>query len=277
MRENDNDGLMLAAPRVVPPLDPAFRPAALAVRALEAEARVVGSPGDRAAGAGAAGRVGASLQDRAAPRGARAGAGNLRHLERLAKFALWSRGGGTPLPRRPAGPGGGASPPTTPTPPTGRFDAEIVGERIYDHPLEVVATHEPAARAVQPRPRWDATSTAAGSASTSAAATARRRRCMDGQVVWSEETEWDPYHQPDPQYHFDGIMDSLRKAALHLPRVDAIGGSAAGVYVHNQVKFASLFRGVAPERVRPAGQEHPASRSNTPGKTCPSRWSTTAP
>jgi predicted NBD/HSP70 family sugar kinase len=42
-------------------------------------------------------------------------------------------------------------------------------------------------------------------------------------------------------------MDSLKSAAAHLPRVDAIGGSAAGVYVNNQVKVASLFRGVAPE------------------------------
>jgi predicted NBD/HSP70 family sugar kinase len=39
-------------------------------------------------------------------------------------------------------------------------------------------------------------------------------------------------------------MDSLRRAAAHLPRVDAIGGSAAGVYVDNRVKFSSLFRGV---------------------------------
>jgi predicted NBD/HSP70 family sugar kinase len=39
-------------------------------------------------------------------------------------------------------------------------------------------------------------------------------------------------------------MDSLRKAAERLPRVDAIGGSAAGVYVNNRVKVASLFRGV---------------------------------
>ena len=31
-------------------------------------------------------------------------------------------------------------------------------------------------------------------------------------------------------------MDSLREAAAHLPRVDAIGGSAAGVYVNNRVQ-----------------------------------------
>ena len=67
---------------------------------------------------------------------------------------------------------------------------------------------------------------------------------IDGRVVFSEETVWDPYHKPDPQYHFDGIMDSLRKAAAHLPRVDAIGGSAAGVYVNNRVRAGSLFRGV---------------------------------
>jgi predicted NBD/HSP70 family sugar kinase len=36
----------------------------------------------------------------------------------------------------------------------------------------------------------------------------------------------------------------LKKTAAHLPRVDAIGGSAAGIYVNNRVKVASLFRGV---------------------------------
>ena len=61
---------------------------------------------------------------------------------------------------------------------------------------------------------------------------------IDGRVVWSEETEWDPYHQPDPKYHWNGIMDSLTRAAAHLPHVDAIGGSVAGVYVDNQVKFS---------------------------------------
>jgi predicted NBD/HSP70 family sugar kinase len=41
-------------------------------------------------------------------------------------------------------------------------------------------------------------------------------------------------------------MDSLRRAAAHLPRVDAIGGSAAGVYVDNEIRVASLFRSVPP-------------------------------
>ncbi len=67
---------------------------------------------------------------------------------------------------------------------------------------------------------------------------------IDGKVVWSEEIAWDPAPQTDSQYHYDGIMDLLKRAAQHLPRVDAIGGSAAGVYVNNRVKVASLFRGI---------------------------------
>ena len=67
---------------------------------------------------------------------------------------------------------------------------------------------------------------------------------VDGKVIFSDETKWDPYHKEDPQYHRDGIMDSLSKASNHLPRVDAIGGSSAGVYVNNQPRVASLFRGV---------------------------------
>ena len=76
------------------------------------------------------------------------------------------------------------------------------------------------------------------------------RKCaalIDGEVVFSEEVTWDPYFQKDPQYHFDGVNDSLKRAAAYLPRVDAIGGSAAGVYIDNEVRVASLFRGVSRE------------------------------
>jgi predicted NBD/HSP70 family sugar kinase len=56
--------------------------------------------------------------------------------------------------------------------------------------------------------------------------------------------KWDPYFQADPDYHLAGIRHSLELAARHLPRIDAIGGSSAGVYVNNKVRIASLFRGV---------------------------------
>ncbi|MEN8693759.1 MAG: ROK family protein [Akkermansiaceae bacterium] len=67
---------------------------------------------------------------------------------------------------------------------------------------------------------------------------------IDGQVVFSEEVPWDPYFKDDPVYHLEGIRHSLNRAAEHLPQVDAIGGSAAGIYVNNTVRVASLFRGV---------------------------------
>jgi LmbE family N-acetylglucosaminyl deacetylase len=43
-------------------------------------------------------------------------------------------------------------------------------------------------------------------------------------------------------------MAALRLAASKIPRVDAIGGSSAGVYVNNRPMAASLFRGIPRER-----------------------------
>src|SRR4030095_8835676 len=70
---------------------------------------------------------------------------------------------------------------------------------------------------------------------------------IEGRVGFSQEIAWEPYFQSDPQYHYGRSHDSLERAAAHLPRVDAIGGSAAGVYVNNEVRAASLFRGGSPE------------------------------
>ncbi len=78
---------------------------------------------------------------------------------------------------------------------------------------------------------------------------------IDGKPVFSDETPWDPRNQKDPSYHYQHIMQGLKKAAAHLPRVDAIGGSSAGIIVNNKVMIASLFRGVPQDlfqtRVKP--------------------------
>ena len=78
---------------------------------------------------------------------------------------------------------------------------------------------------------------------------------MDGKVVFEDETPWNPYYQSDIAYHFNGIQDSLKRAAANLPHVDAIGGSAAGIYINNEARLASIFRGIAedqyPNLVRP--------------------------
>lgn len=66
----------------------------------------------------------------------------------------------------------------------------------------------------------------------------------EGEVVFSEEIPWNPQEQPDPGYHYQHLQAGLKKAASFLPKVEAIGGSAAGIYINNQVRIASLFRSV---------------------------------
>ncbi len=64
---------------------------------------------------------------------------------------------------------------------------------------------------------------------------------IDGESVFSEEVVWFPKTTSDPQYHYDGIVAALKSAAEHLPRVDAVGVSSAGIYINNRTMSASLF------------------------------------
>lgn len=70
---------------------------------------------------------------------------------------------------------------------------------------------------------------------------------VNGEAIFSEEVVWHPKTQSDPKYHYEGIMDSLRRAAGKMPRIDAIGVSSAGIYIDNRVAVASLFRKVPEE------------------------------
>lgn len=172
-------------------------------------------------------------------------AANYFHVERILKFLLWSRGGWRVYFDGPDSIAKQLSAHYR-NDTTGRFDSHTVSERMFDRPLEIVATKDIPPERVQSHPlgrqlKGCRIGFDLGGSDRKTAAV------IDGNVVFSEETEWNPYFQSDPQYHFDGIMDSLRKAAAHLPRVDAIGGSAAGIYLNNRVKVASLFRGVPPD------------------------------
>ncbi len=64
---------------------------------------------------------------------------------------------------------------------------------------------------------------------------------IDGESVFSEEVVWFPKTTADPDYHFQGIVDAFKSAAAHMPRVDAIGVSSAGIYIENRAMVASLF------------------------------------
>ena len=64
---------------------------------------------------------------------------------------------------------------------------------------------------------------------------------VDGEAIYSEEVIWHPKTQTDPEYHYEGILSSMKTAASKMPRVDAIGVSAAGIYIDNRTMSASLF------------------------------------
>ena len=64
---------------------------------------------------------------------------------------------------------------------------------------------------------------------------------IDGESVYSEEVVWFPKTNSDPDYHYEGIVSALKAAAEHMPRVDAVGVSSAGIYIENRTMVASLF------------------------------------
>jgi predicted NBD/HSP70 family sugar kinase len=166
------------------------------------------------------------------------------YVERIVKFLLWQRGGWRLTVGGPSEIGnhiktvysaGGAR----------KFDVEFM-TTVYERPFEVEVT---SAESVP------------GAAETSiplgrhldgcrvgfdlGASDRKASAVKDGEAVFSEEIVWDPKTAKDPDYHYQGVMDSIRRAAAHLPRLDAVGGSAAGVYINNRVRIGSLYRGVA--------------------------------
>jgi len=236
---------LLPEPKFLPELHSTYRPAILANRAFEQAARETGS----------AAEVGIALEQADGsvfhhhtvifPAGHDLAGNNFRHVERIVKFLLWQRGGW----KIHLSGADDLVPPLQEyyrTNPFGQFDNTVIGEKNNGHSIDVVACAElPAehseARLIGRNLNGCRIGFDLGGSDRKAAAV------IDGEVKFSEEIVWDPYFEPNPDYHYEGVMDSLRRAAEHLPRVDAIGGSAAGCYSHNRVTWASLFRGVGPE------------------------------
>ncbi len=234
----------LVAPRIDPPLDPAFRPAALARRAMAAAIAASGSAVPVAVAVEQPGGTVSVHETAVFADGHPGAAASHAFCERLVKSLLWSRGGSRVWVDGPDGLVEALRHHFEETE-TGRFDARMMGEELFGEPFALLhadrAEFPPSRAVTSPLGRhldgcrigFDL-----GASDRKVAAV------IGGEVVFSEEIVWDPSHQADPQWHFDQIMDSLRSAAAHLPRVDAIGGSAAGVYVDNEVRAASLFRAV---------------------------------
>jgi predicted NBD/HSP70 family sugar kinase len=244
---NENHGLPLVVPQIMPVLDPDFRPASLAMRAFRERVRKSGqSLPILIALEQADGSVFHYGTEIFEPRHPEA-KGNYAFIERIIKFLLWSRGGYKVYFSGPAELGEQLKRHYREDV-TGRFDADIMGRRIYELPFEVVVVRKeevpPAKEKTAPLGRH---LNGCRIGFDLGASDRKVSAVIDGNPVFTEEVVWNPVQQKDPQWHFDEIMDSLKRAAQHMPRVDAIGGSSAGVYVNNRVKVASLFRGVSPD------------------------------
>ncbi len=236
--------MLPVVPKIRPPLDPEFLPAALWHRAYTA--LVAADPGARPFAIGLVRRDGSVFRHdfRVLAAAHPAAALTLTYAERMLKFLLWTKGGPQVLV---AGADEIASALAQIYAPTGRraFDCDFMGEKIFGRAFSVEAV------AFDALPAPHETSSAMGRHLDGCrigfdlgGSDRKSAAVIDGKVVFSEEIAWDPYFQADPAYHIEGVHDSLKRAAAHLPRVDAIGGSAAGVYVNNEVRAASLFRGV---------------------------------
>jgi len=240
--------MTLPRPRFIPPLDPDFRPAALAIREFDAEVAAAGGGTRLVLGLERENGNLSRFEMRVFPEGHPRFAANLPHVERIVKFLLWARGGWSLFAGGPRAIGEHLAGVYAPNG-VREFDARFLGEQVYEKPFTVIPC---AAEEVPPaRESGQALGRHLDGCRIGfdlGASDLKVSAVVDGEPIFSEEIVWEPVEQADPNYHYSRIHDALRLAQSKLARLDAIGGSSAGIYVDNQPMVASLFRGVPAER-----------------------------
>ncbi len=234
-------------PAVKPELDPGFVPAVLWNRAFREAAAATGKGRKIVIALNRPNGTCSTYPTEIFPDEAQYRELNIKYVERIVKFMLWMKGGYRVVI---AGASEVAEELAKIYSADGKraFDFEIMGERIYGRPFEVVGV--PFSEAPESKEIEVALGGHMDGCRIGFDLGGSDRKCAavkDGEVVFTEEVRWDPYFEKDPDYHKAGIIDSIERAAAHLPRVDSIGGSSAGVLVDNQPRIASLFRGVSKE------------------------------
>ncbi len=240
------DSAFQVKPKIIPPLDEEFSPAVLANRAFE---RAVGKAGvplviglEREEGKLS------RFETRVFPEGHPQAGANLFYVERILKFLLWQRGGFKVFVGGPPSIGETLRKAYSPEGER-RFENRFMGDEVYGQPFQVLPCD-----ASDVPPAYESGAALGrhldgcrigfdlGASDRKASAV------VEGKVVYSEEVIWEPRKHADPEYHYGEIMASLQAAAARLPRVDAIGGSSAGIIINNCPKVASLFRSIPRQR-----------------------------
>jgi predicted NBD/HSP70 family sugar kinase len=238
--------IQLVAPKFVPPLEPEFRPAALANRQFRADAAGVGVP--LVLGLERAHGEISRFETVVFPDGHPRAAENLYYAERLVKFMLWAKGG---FKVYVGGPSSIAEHLQKLYAPEGerKFDYAFMGEQVYEQAFTVVpCSPEDVPPAKESGKALGRHLNGCRIGFDLGASDRKVSAVVDGEAVYSEEVIWEPRKHSDPGYHYNEVMASLKTAASKMPRVDAIGGSSAGIYIDNRPMVASLFRGVPAEK-----------------------------
>lgn len=235
-------------PSVVPPLDDNFRPAVLANRAFLNEVAQSKAGVPLLIGLERSDGYLSHFSTRVFPEGHPRARANFYYVERLVKFLLWQKGGWKVYV-------GGQ-------PSIGKyiaecyssqgerdFDRKFMGEQVYEKSFTVISCS-----AEDVPPEFEKGKKLGrnldGYRIGFDLGASDRKVCavINGEAIFCEEMIWDPKVQSDPDYHFDQLVAGIKAAAAKMPRLDAIGGSAAGIYIDNRVRIASIFRGIPSER-----------------------------
>ncbi|HVU09003.1 MAG TPA: ROK family protein [Verrucomicrobiae bacterium] len=223
-----------------PPLDPGFQPAALINRNYVAAARKTGQAEPLVIGIERESGLVSRYATFVFPD---TNALTLQYVERTVKFLLWARGGWKIFIGGPKGIGEFIRKTYSPNG-ARKFDRDLMGA-AYGKEFQVIVTTP------ENVPAGSEMEVAAGGHLKGCrigfdlgASDYKVSAVMDGKAIFTEEAPWHPTIQANPEYHYHHISAALHRAAAHLPRVDAIGGSSAGVVVNNEIRVASLLRAI---------------------------------
>jgi predicted NBD/HSP70 family sugar kinase len=242
------NGLTLIPPRLIPPLDPDFRPAVLANRAFQKEVTESGVGVPLVLGLERANGELSRFETQVFPSHHPRAAANLMYVERLVKFLLWQRGGWRVYVGGPREIGAHIGQCYSPNG-VRKFDYHFMGEDVYEQTFTVtICTADDVPPASESGRALGRHLDGCRIGFDLGASDRKVSAVVDGQPVYSEEVVWEPRRQTDPDYHYREITTALKTAASKMPRVDAIGGSSAGIYVNNRAMIASLFRGIPKDR-----------------------------
>jgi predicted NBD/HSP70 family sugar kinase len=238
--------LDLITPNIQPPLDEVFRPAILANRNFLAQVEPVGIP--LVVGLERNGSECSRFETMIFPEDHPKAGANFQYIERLVKFLLWQRGGFRIYIGGSRSVGDHISRCYTPNG-SRKFDYHFMGEQVYEQTFEVISCNADEVPASRERGKSLGRNLDGQRIGFDLGASDRKvSAVVDGKVVYSEEVVWEPRKHSDPEYHYHEIMTALKTAASKMSKVDAIGGSSAGIYIDNRPMVASLFRSIPRER-----------------------------